>query len=298
MRTADTWWALRNTHANITVSRQTGVNNRYCIRTQRNNGTTDTDAINLCVSMETQDAAWMATALPTLTLSFYARSGANYSAASGNLVVTAIRGTGTDQNQLDGYTSSSTLATLTQALTTSFVRYSLTVTPDGSTNELAINFAFTPVGTAGAADYFDIECLQLEVSAAAGAFERRSFGREIVDCKRYYQKSFPYTATPAQGWGTTEVYYMMTVSAGAVAIRSSIPFSLSPQMRATGNTVTTFNPVSANAEARDIGGATDATGTGAALVSQNAFSIAFTPNAATGAAARMSFHWTCADPNF
>lgn len=299
MRTADTWWGLRPTSANWTVSRQAGVNNRYAIRAQRTAASTETHDIKLAVSLETQDAAWMATALPAaMVVSFYARKGADYSAASGNLVVKAIRGTGTDQNELDGYTGSSTLATLTQALTTSFVRYQFTFVPDASTNELAVEFTFTPVGTAGAADYFDIECLQVEVGAAATAFERLPMVRSRHECGRYYQKSFAYATTPAQATDTTGVYFWLPNVTGAVSVRSPM-YALVPRMRTT-PTVVTFNPVSANSEVRDIGGTADCTLTAAGTVgiSESGINVTCTTHAGVTTSSRLSFHWTAADANF
>jgi hypothetical protein len=41
--------------------------------------------------------------------------------------------------------------------------------------------------------------IQLELGSVATDFEHRSFGEELALCKRYYQKSFVYSTTPANG---------------------------------------------------------------------------------------------------
>ena len=44
-----------------------------------------------------------------------------------------------------------------------------------------------------------INNVQLELGSVATDFEHRSFGEELALCKRYYQKSFVYSTTPANG---------------------------------------------------------------------------------------------------
>lgn len=295
MRTADTWWALRNTHANFTVTQQTGVNNQYCIRVQRTNATSDTDAIKLAVGLETKDAAWMATALPTMCVSFYARAGSGYSASNSNLVVKAIRGTGTDENELDVYTGSSTLQTLTQAITTTMTRYSFTFTPDASTNELAIEFSFTPVGTAGANDYFEIECLQLEIGSSASSFGRRPLSHSIQMCYRYYQKSFPYSTAPAQSVNDGRQTAVWLNAASGAQVATGMVF-LHSKMRAAA-TVTFYNPFAANAQFRNTATGTDCSSC-SANVAEMSFSVNLTPPASSAVGHRCSAQWTAADANF
>jgi hypothetical protein len=86
----------------ITVSRQaTGdttnlPNIQYCARVQRNSGQTGTSGLSLGSNLETVNSIPFAG--KTITFSFYARAGANYSASGNVLTPSLFSGTGTDQS--------------------------------------------------------------------------------------------------------------------------------------------------------------------------------------------------------
>jgi hypothetical protein len=123
----------------------------------------------------------------TVTLSFYARAGANYSAASGALNYVLKSGTGTDQKH-DVYTGGVDVINQTATLTTSWQRFSYSATVGTTATELAVLFATTPVGTAGANDYFEVTEVQLESASTATAFKRNASNiqGELSACQRYY----------------------------------------------------------------------------------------------------------------
>jgi len=175
--TADKWYASsQGANTAITISRQTTgdttnlPNIQYCARVQRNSGQTGTSNILFVNSFETISSIPLAG--KTVTLSFYARAGANYSASSLYLVSTIISGTGTDQNRaLVGYTgevSTSSGATLT----TTWQRFVVTGTVSATTTEVAAYFSYGPTGTAGTNDYFEVTGVQLEVGSVATLFNR------------------------------------------------------------------------------------------------------------------------------
>ena len=63
------------------------------------------------------------------------------------------------------------------------------ITVPSNSNQLAVGFAWTPVGTAGAADYFEITNVQIELGTAATPFTRvgGNPAGEYALCQRYYQ---------------------------------------------------------------------------------------------------------------
>jgi hypothetical protein len=127
-----------------------------------------------------------------VTLSFFARAGANYSAASGFLRAFITTGTGTDGRLITGsFTSPTTLVDSNNVLTTSWKRFTVTTSaPVGSTvTQMGVTFQFTPVGTAGAADYYDITGVQLEAASAPSDFEFEPLGAVLLKCQRYYAAS-------------------------------------------------------------------------------------------------------------
>jgi hypothetical protein len=192
---ADRWCTGTNANQACTISRQaTGdttnlPNIQYALRFQRNSGQTGTGGINLSSSLETVNTIPFAG--KTVTMSFYARKGANYAPSTFNAYL--ITGTGTDQNrQNGGYTGESSSITSSPTLTTSWQRFVITGTLGASTTEMAVFFFFDFTGTAGAADYFEITGFQIDLgtytASTAPAF-RRSGGTiqgELAACQRYY----------------------------------------------------------------------------------------------------------------
>jgi hypothetical protein len=204
---ADRWMADTNANQASTFSRQaTGDTTnlpgiQYCFRFQRNSGQTGTGVQALITSLETVNSIPLAG--KTVTLSFYARAGANYSAASNGLVYRLLTGTGTDQNALMvGYTGQATTINEIATLTTTWQRFSTSIVIPAATTEIAIYFRNTFSGTAGAADYFEVTGVQLEVGSVATLFSRNAgtIQGELAACYRYFQKfggtqvneSFPY----------------------------------------------------------------------------------------------------------
>jgi hypothetical protein len=161
-------------------------NIRYCARVQRNSGQTGTTTMYFATSMETS------TSIPyagqTVTLSFYARAGANFSSASNALGITLRSGTGVDQN-VYGYTGGASPIDTTRTLTTTWQRFTATANVAATATELAVYFNYTPSGTAGANDWFEVTGVQLELGSVATTFKRAggTIQGELDACKRYCQ---------------------------------------------------------------------------------------------------------------
>lgn len=192
--TADRWQANKTGVAGLTISRQatsdtTNLPNiQYCARVQRDSGVTSTAGQNLWSQFETINSIPFAG--KAVTLSFYARAGANYSSASNALTASVITGTGTDQNYWSGYTGSATPITGTATLTTTWQRFTFTGTLAATATEITILFANTPVGTAGVNDYYEITGVQLELGSVANTYmpNQPTYQGELAACQRYYQR--------------------------------------------------------------------------------------------------------------
>lgn len=202
--TADRWFSYTGgVTTGRTISRQaTGdttnlPNIQYCARISRDNGNTNTSAWQFAQFFETVNSIPFAG--KTFTFSFYARKGANFSAASSNLLIYVSSGTGTDQTTIAGYTGGvDVIAGSTATLTTTWQRFTFTGTFNSNITELTTNFYWTPVGTAGAADYFEVTGVQLELGSTATPYKPNGATQqaELAACQRYY-----YRQTVATNFG-------------------------------------------------------------------------------------------------
>jgi len=195
--TADRWYVTRGSNTSVTVSQQTAGNLsvtpnqafRYFGRVLRTAASTTTSEVAFGQMFETSQVTLLAG--QTVTLSGFIRKGANFSATSDALVMSIIEGTGTDQKQMDGgYTGQNTVVSGTKTLTTSWQRFSVTGTIATTSTEITIKFSYTPTGTAGAADNFDIVGVQLELGSVATSWNlaMNTLQGELAACQRYYYR--------------------------------------------------------------------------------------------------------------
>lgn len=187
--TADRWCITPGGTANFSASRQTASLDgfQYCLRFQRTASNTNTSALYLSQPVETVNSVPLAN--KQVSFSFYARAGANFSAASSALNVRIVTGTGTDGNYLAAtLTGQAFQLDTTATLTTSWQRFTYSVLIPSGVNQVQPVFFYTPVGTAGAADYFEITGVQLEQNYQPTPFEQRPIGVELALCQRYYQR--------------------------------------------------------------------------------------------------------------
>jgi hypothetical protein len=187
-------WFIYSLSAPVTVSRQntndtTNLPNiQYCARVQRNSGSTATGEINVTNLFETLNSIPFAG--KTVTLSFYARAGANFSYASNILNARIQTGTGVDENLTrDGYTGSVVAIEADAVLTTTWQRFSFTGTLNTNIKEMCAYFYGNGVGTAGANDYYEITGVQIELGNVATPYRSNqpTYATELAACQRYYQ---------------------------------------------------------------------------------------------------------------
>jgi hypothetical protein len=201
-------WAMYSA-SNGTVSRQvTGdttnlPNIQYCARVQKNSGETGNGTQIFGQSFETLNS------IPfvgkQVTFSFYARKGANFSAASDILTAYLRSGTGTDQNAVSsGFTGSNLVINTSATLTTTWQRFTATATVPTTATQLETEFRYTTVGTAGAADYFEVTGVMVEVGSQASPYAPATptYATELAACQRYYYRA---GALPSGGGAYTVV---------------------------------------------------------------------------------------------
>lgn len=122
-----------------------------------------------------------------VTLSFWAASESNFSAA--NIGVQVTQGGGTDQSAVSAlagtWTGQSDVISSTQAITSTMTRYSFSGTVGTSCSQVGLLLSMTPVGSAGVSDSVLIQGIQLEVGSGPSNFEHRDIEIEISLCQRY-----------------------------------------------------------------------------------------------------------------
>ena len=231
--TADRWQQYSNSAQSVSrqaTSDSTNLPNiQYCARVQRNNGSSSTAALAFDQNLETVNSIPFAG--KTITYSFYARAGANYSATSNVLNAQIVGGTGTDQNLITGYTGQVNIISSTLTLTTTWQRFSFTATVGTNYTQLAARTYYIPTGTAGASDYYEITGVQLEVGSVATPFSRAAgtLQGELALCQRYYWRN-PSTGLYASygvgyGGSSTISEYLVVTPVTMRTIPTSIDYA-------------------------------------------------------------------------
>lgn len=241
--TADRWYLNTSANQASVVSAQAGLTNgsQLCARVQRNNAQTGTAIMTFGYPLDTDELHRLHGEKISFTATVSA--GALWSPTSGTLSVGFYTGTGAPAKRGGGFTSETTVLTISTNLTPGGAAVTITgsssvVVPTTATQG-ELQFTWTPVGTAGASDYFNVDDVQIESQLSASTwtpqdFDRIPFPQMLQGCKRHYQKTFAYGTAPAAGVNT------LVNSLGANAIATQRLF------------VNWLYPV----EIRDIGGVT------------------------------------------
>lgn len=233
--TADRWMIYRN-QVTSTISRQaTGDNTnlpfiQYCMRFQRNSGSTSTATSYISQSMETANSIPLAG--KTVTYSFWARKGADFSAASSQVSIRIATGTGIDQNVITAtYTGLVNALDAVATVTTSWQRFSYTTTLASNITQINPYFQWDSVGTAGTNDYLEITGVQLEIGSSATPFSRAggTIQGELAACQRYYWRTQNPGQFTAHGSGfvlsSTEAVNIVTFPVTMRVIPTSVEYS-------------------------------------------------------------------------
>jgi len=166
--------------------------------------------------------------------------------------------------------------------------YSGTAGSWAGANYMSATGATSVVGTNGATFY--ITGVQLEKGSTATSFDYRPYGTELQLCQRYFEKSFDIGTAVAQNSGT----YNGTATASSPGQLSGMTFGDTRYKvyKRNAATVTFYNPVAANAFARDQNGGVNCTATSAWMAGESAFGISASTGAGSGATNRIAVHWS------
>jgi len=223
----------------LTTAPPAGFQYFGCLK--RNSGTSGASTLAITQVVESKNCIDLQS--QSVTLSFWAKAGANFSAASSNITASVKTGTGTDQSATNfrngTWTGLATVVTSTFAITTSWVKYTITGTVSASATQIGVQFQFESTGTAGADDSLNVTGVQLEKGSTATSFDYRPYGTELALCQRYFTKSWP-TST-AVGGAATNGYFGISVGTATTAqLVTNIQFPV--EMRAN-PTVTLYDLV-------------------------------------------------------
>ena len=168
------------------------------LRFQRDASSTETNMRRIGTVFETSESRGFAG--KEVTLSFYARVGADWSGATNVCTSSVFIGTGTNESTNNGLGAAWTgyvNQSQSNTMTTTYQRFSQTVTLAAGTNQLGIQFVFVAAtGTAGANDYVDITGIKLEVGSEATSYIGENATYNVLRCQRYYY----------EGWKTMAAY--------------------------------------------------------------------------------------------
>lgn len=299
----DRWAYWSGTSTAMTVSRTTTAGDlpaaltfRSGFKMARTSG--QTGVVQTCMMQVVESANAYGLSGQTAEIDFHATAGSNFSAASSNMTVYLITGTGADEaastaafNLNAGGGGSSTWTGqvntgVTVAISTVNSRYTVAIPAPSGTTEAAVALCFTPVGTAGTNDYIAFSGIQLTrnsaLTAAAGS------AGAVLPANDTRAKSFSRRSQQVETALQQRYYYQVTESASAATMRGSCTNLTS----SISNCIVPF-PVSM----RIVPTVTYATGFGIAVAAQTSMSACSanaTSTTATSVASALSVLMSCA----
>lgn len=233
----DRWAAFGGSSSSVSLSQTTSGSSptlppmfQNGAQLQRASSNSNTGQICLVQEIPAKDVAQLAG--QPVVLSYYAAAGANYSSASSGLIVGIVSGTNSDQGLAgliaNTWTGQANVVSGSQTITTSYTRYSTTGIVPTAAQELAVEFCYQPVGTAGTNDFVGVTGVQLEQGSVASQYEHRPLMAELEkDYAYFYQLNEPaVAANVAVGQVTSSNFEIITVPL-------PVPMRTTPSVTAT-----------------------------------------------------------------
>ena len=237
------------------------------LKLSRQSGAVSTATIFLGQVLETLDSLRLQN--QSVTLSFWARAGVNYS--GGALGVQIVSGTGTNQSaatlSASTWTSEVNVVSAQQTLNTNMSRYQFSGVVPSTATQVGVLLSFTPSGTAGVDDSVYLNGVQLEIGASASPFEHIDAQVALELCQRFAWVQPEPAAGVVLGAGqntsgSSQLFYMATpmplLKAPTVTV-SAGSFKTNQAGTATATTITpgsthTVNAISINGSSSGVAG--------------------------------------------
>ncbi len=247
--TADRWYIQTGLVQAHVVSAQTGLSNGslLCARILRTAAQTGATQMVFAYPFDSDEIARLKGNKVSFTC--LANTGANWSPTNGTLTATLYCGTGAvgkrNATPYTGETSAFAIATnLTAGGATATITGNSAAVIPTTTTQMELQFSWTPIGTAGAADWVQIDDVQVEPQLSATTwtptnFDRIDFSRQLQACQRFYIKTMPYGVHVTVSAGTAGCAQLMAYVANTSL---GYEYRFPTRLRVTAS-VTVYNPV-------------------------------------------------------
>lgn len=192
---ADRWCTFYNgssggTAATVARSTDAPTGIPYSCKIQRTAGNTNVTGIYHVQAIEYAVTSGLMG--KTLTYSFWAKAGANYSPTSSRLQAGVSFGTTASDPAATGGLTGQTTQVTSFTLTTSWQRFTATVTVPVGSPQMRVYFLADHTGTAGADDSHYIAGVSLNEGGAGANWQRQGndLSAELIKCQRFFEKSY------------------------------------------------------------------------------------------------------------
>ena len=211
--TADRWWHVNDSVGATSVTRVAADSAlipgcEYFLRMTRTSGTN-----RWVVGTNLETSVVKKFKGKTVVLSYWLRKGSALTADTG----VALKTTSAEARFNSTVDSSSSTITAAQLSTSTFTKFTQTLTVPAGSTALGLAVEFEAKSQAGSANAFlDIAMVQLEEGSIATPFEQRPIGTELALCQRYYQTA-----------GTNGTAFSFYATAGSRQENVTLPFKVS-----------------------------------------------------------------------
>lgn len=205
--TADRWYITTGANQASTVAGVAGLltstTTPHAAKIARNSGQTGIGVMTFGYPLTADEVARFRG--QQVSFSGAAKAGANWSPASGTLNINLYVGTGTPGKRGGGFTNETNPLSISVNLAAGATNTAITATSAGAVANTStqgeIQVTWTPVGTAGVDDSITLDGFCLVPGTLVQTFTDIPFEYCLIDCKKFYRKSFPYNTAPAQNAG-------------------------------------------------------------------------------------------------